>query len=255
MWRYAWASVPGTSHLRNGTACQDHAEVAPLPDGLIAVAADGAGSATHATAGARAACAAFLDFSRMALGWIGPDHLSADFARDALADLRAEIDRIAAASGAPASAYACTLLGALVTAEGALFVQLGDGAIVFRTTADGPWRVAAQSQRGEHANETLFVTRGDAAQHIQAVRIAEPVHEFALLTDGVEFLSIKQPQAEPHPAFFEHVMAGLRDAPDPGQSRVHSEWINRFLHSDAVNRRTDDDKTLILATRSCRKSR
>ena len=229
--------------------------MAALPGGLIAVAADGAGSAAHAQDGARAACAAFLNFSRLAIGWLGPDHLPDGFAQEALADLRAEIERIATAAGAPASAYACTLLGALVTDGGALFVQLGDGAIVFRTAPDAAWRVAARSQRGEHANETLFVTRGDAALHIQAVRITEPVHEFALLTDGVEFLSVKQPQAEPHPAFFEHVMAGLRAVPDAGPSRTHAEWINRFLHSDAVNRRTDDDKTLILATRSCPKSR
>ncbi len=250
MWRYALASVPGTSHLRAGTGCQDHAQVLAIPpQGLIAVAADGAGSALHAAAGARAACAAFAQFAGLALGWIGrPGHLTDGFAQDSLHVLRTEIAAIAAEHGAPASAYACTLLGALVTEDSALFVQLGDGAIVHRG-ADTAWRLALPPQRGEHANETVFVTGTDALSQIQAVRIEEPIREFCLLTDGVEFLSIAQRGAVPHAAFFEHVMTGLRAEPRSGEAETHGAWLDRFLRSDAVNRRTDDDKTLVLASR------
>ena len=256
-WRYAKACVPGTSHLRAGMPCQDHGEVAPVPalgeaHALIAVACDGAGSATHADEGARASCAAFLEYSRLALGWVcGAEYLNltGGFGQQALSDLRDQITALAKELNEPISAFACTLLGAIVTQDSAIFVQLGDGAIAFRTARDGPWRLAAQMQRGEFINETVFVTRRDANRYIQAVRVDEPVHEFALMTDGVELLAIKHADARPHAAFFEHVIAGLREISEPGEVCAHNIWIQAFLESDAVNQRTDDDKTLILATR------
>ena len=256
VWRYASASVRGTSHVKTGVPCQDHAQVAPIPSlgtpsALIAVASDGAGSAARSDEGARAACGAFLEFSRLALDWVcRAEHLTDSFGKDALADLQADIDALARDQREPVASFACTLLGALVTSDAALFVQLGDGAIVYRVEGDPEWHLAAQGQRGEFINETVFVTRPDASSHIQAIRVNEPVVEFALMTDGVEFLAIKQPDGIPHPAFFEHVTTGLRAVPAHGEARGYSEWIATFLASEAVNRRTDDDKTLVLATRA-----
>jgi hypothetical protein len=254
-WRYALASVQGTSHLKANVPCQDHAQIATIPAfgpprALIAVAADGAGSASRSDEGARSACSAFLEFSRLALDWVcAAEHLTDSFGKDALADLQADVASLARDLNEPVSSFACTLLGALVTADAALFVQLGDGAIVYRVASDTAWCLAAPGQRGEFVNETIFVTRSDASQYLQAIRVNEPICEFALMTDGVEFLAIKQPEGIPHKAFFEHVTAGLRAIPDPGEASGHNDWIERFLESKAVNSRTDDDKTLVLATR------
>ena len=227
-WRYAKACVQGTSHLRAGVPCQDHGEVAPVPaldaaHALIAVASDGAGSATHADEGARASCAAFLEFSRLALDWVcRAEHLTDGFGQEALADLQTSINGLAKELKEPISAFACTLLGAIVTQDSAMFVQLGDGAIVYRTAQGGPWRLAAEAQRGEFVNETAFVTRGDADRYIQIARVNEAVHEFAMMTDGVELLAIKQSDARPHAAFFEHAIAGLRDTSEPGEACGHN---------------------------------
>ena len=56
-WRYALASVVGTSHLASGTPCQDASTCQVLEDGsgrsvLVAFVADGAGSALYADEGA-----------------------------------------------------------------------------------------------------------------------------------------------------------------------------------------------------------
>lgn len=241
--------------MSGGIPCQDHAQVATMPalgapHTLIAVASDGAGSASRSDEGARAACTAFLEFSRLALGWIcDAEHLTDSFGVEALSDLQADIAGLAKDQNEPVSAFACTLLGALVTLDAALFVQLGDGAIVYRTVSDARWRLAARAQRGEFANETVFITRGDAVRYLQAVRVNKPICDFAMMTDGVEFLAIKQPQGEPHSTFFDHVTAGLRNIAEPGEVHAHSGWIEAFLTSNEVNKRTDDDKTLIVATR------
>ena len=213
---------------------------------LAAIVCDGAGSAAKAEQGARTACSAFLDFVRT---FPAPTEGEADpalWAAEALASVQDAIARTAAASGDPADAYACTLLAAAAIETGAVFLQVGDGAIAYHAHGE-PWRLATTPRRGEFANETIFVTAQHPLRHASVVRIAG-VQAFALMSDGVEFLAIHQARLEPHGAFFRHVLAGI--TPGEGEDEAHSRWLQDFLASDAVNQRTDDDKTLVLVTRT-----
>lgn len=256
-WRHSRASVAGTAHLRAGDPCQDHAEVASLPaEGparlLVAVAADGAGSAARAADGARLACHAFVEFAGFALdrGTAGDPLLDERFPLLALDDLRRELGALAAAAGEPLRDYACTLLAAVVGEDAALFLQLGDGAVVFRAEDEEGWQLALPPGRGEFHNETMFVTHAGAAARLGVRRVAARVRELALMTDGVEFLAVQHQRGQPHAPFLEHVLAGLRAAPSGGPDPGHESWLRGFLGSDAVCRRTDDDKTLVLASRA-----
>ncbi len=257
-WRHAASSVIGTSHLRIGTECQDfHAAnlVSALSGAevVIAAVADGAGSAKRSLNGARQACHTFFECAQLAVAHLGQalDFLDDGFASDTLEDVRARISELAAESEEPLSAYACTMLGAIVSDHAAFFLQIGDGAIVYRMrdAEATAWRLALSPQRGEFANETIFVTRGDAAQRISVARVAGPVAEFALMTDGIEHLAVKTATGEPHPRFFEHVFAGLRAAEFPGLASAHAAWLKTFLASPQVSARTDDDKTMVLCSR------
>src|SRR6476661_633312 len=65
-WRFAFASVRGTSHLRSERPGQDFGSCSILDRGegetiLIACVADGAGSAPRGEAGAALACASFAE--------------------------------------------------------------------------------------------------------------------------------------------------------------------------------------------------
>ncbi|WP_052402542.1 PP2C family serine/threonine-protein phosphatase [Muricoccus aerilatus] len=248
----------GTSHLRTGTECQDfHAvNLVAASSGsevVIAAAADGAGSAKRSLNGARQACYTFFECAQLAVAQLGQslDFLHDGFALDTLEDVRARIAELAKESEEPLSAYACTMLGAIVADHAAFFLQIGDGAIVYRMrdAETAVWRLALSPQRGEFANETIFVTRGDVAQRISVARVAGPIAEFALLTDGIEHLAVKMATGEPHARFFEHVFAGLRAAPGTGTATIHEAWLEAFLASPQVCARTDDDKTLILCSR------
>lgn len=257
-WRYAASSVIGTSHLRSGTECQDFhaATLVPASSGaevVIAAAADGAGSAKRSLNGARQACHTFFECAQLAVAQLGQalDFLHDGFAIDTLEDVRTRIAELAHESDEPLSAYACTMLGAIVADDAAFFLQIGDGAIVYRMrdAETAAWRLALSPQRGEFANETIFVTRGDAVQRISVARIAGQVAEFALMTDGVEHLAVKLTTGEPHARFFEHVFAGLRAAPGVGTTAAHEAWLDAFLASPQVCARTDDDKTMVLCSR------
>jgi hypothetical protein len=158
--------------------------------------------------------------------------------------VRRRIDGAACSEGRGSRDFSCTLLVALVDERSALFFQIGDGAIVYRGE-DGSYAPALWPQSGEYANCTWFVTDEEAAARVQ-LAVAEEVHEVALLTDGLTGLALRFLSREAHGPFFEPMFARLRA--EPGSEALPEE-LRAFLESTAVNQRTDDDKTLVLATR------
>ena len=252
-WRTLAASVVGTSHASAGLPCADACAARvlrrPRKGGslLVAVAADGAGSSERAPEGARLACDAVLHRARR---WAAGRADLSTFGREAflpwLDDARARIAAAARAERRESRDFSCTLLVALVGEARAVFFQIGDGAIVYRDR-DGAYVPAMWPQSGEYANCTWFVTDDDAAQRVQSVA-AEGVDEVALLTDGLQGLALRFDTREAHGPFFEPMFARLR-AEGEGEPESLREELRAFLGSGPVNQRTDDDKTLVLATR------
>lgn len=254
-WRYALASVAGTSHARQGTPCQDASacEVLIAADGsrvLVAVVADGAGSAARSGEGAQLACAHFVERIRALLAnGGGPRDLTREFIVAWLADFqRAIVMRVEVAGGIPRD-YACTLLAAVVGDDAAAYCQIGDGAIVV-AAPDEPegycW--VFWPQHGEYENETVFATDLDAPRLIMVEQAGQAVDEVAIFSDGLQRLALHYEGRTAHAPFFRPMFAPVRAA-DPGRADALSTQLATFLASPAVNARTDDDKTLVLATR------
>jgi hypothetical protein len=251
-WRTLAASVVGTAHAAAGLPCADACAarvLRPRRGGslLVAVAADGAGTSERAPEGARLACEEVL---RQAGRWAARARDASRLGREDfipwLAKARRRIERAARAQGRETRDFACTLLVAVAGDSRAAFFQIGDGAIVYRG-ADGSYVPALWPQTGEYANCTWFVTDDDAAERVQAAS-AEGVDEVAVLTDGLQGLALRFRTREAHGPFFEPMFARLR-AEGEGEPEGLREGLHAFLGSAEVNRRTDDDKTLVLATR------
>src|SRR5262245_40551276 len=71
-WRFAGATVIGTSHIKSGTACQDHYRCRVFRNGadepIIAIAvSDGAGSATRGQDGAAITCKSLTEQAELFL--------------------------------------------------------------------------------------------------------------------------------------------------------------------------------------------
>jgi len=215
---------------------------------LIASVADGAGSAPQSEHGARLAVEAFQrDFAIAAQTAAGLDAIDRDFVLRWLADTQAAIRTLAAAAGHPFKDYACTLLGAVITELAAVYVQIGDGAIV--TGSGDGYAAIFWPQHGEFANSTFFITMEDAAEIIQVERRDGAVLELAMFSDGLERLVLDMTARTVHAPALRPIfgwLAGTAPAPDAAPSDV----IMTYLNSANVNRRTDDDKTLIMATRT-----
>ncbi len=249
MWKILAQSTAGTSHLRSCLPCQDHcrADVAPTGDGPVAilVCADGAGSAALSDVGARVACEAVARAVRSDL--VEGQTVSAierdsvlfwlEQAREALID---ESGR----RGAPPRELACTLLLAVIGQDGAVFAQLGDGAIVLLEGAS--YQPVFWPQTGEYANTTDFLTDPDYVRRLNFDRRAGRFDELAVLTDGLQRLALDYETRLGHRPFFHPLFQSLRGTEEPD---ALAEPLRQLLDSPRINQRSDDDKTLILATR------
>jgi hypothetical protein len=256
-WRVAHTSVIGTSHEKTGLPCQDAGccRIVSDPEGrhvLLAVACDGAGSASRSLDGATLAVNGFLKEFSEATSHSGLDGITREFVEDWLSRLRAEIrDRAEVADLSPRE-FACTLLGAVVGQDRAAFFQIGDGAIVVSNRAEADdYGWIFWPQHGEFANQTNFVTQDDALEVLEFELGERSVDEVAIFTDGIERLVLDLQEKTAHAPFFRTLFGWVaKTKPAAVNEEIPtSEVMGRYLGSKQINDRTDDDKTLILASR------
>jgi hypothetical protein len=253
-WRYASASVIGTSHLKqNEPVCQDFsrcgADEKSDREVLLAIAADGAGSAKHSAEGAKVVCEYVAEFfSSFAAGTKPVNTITRETATECISRCQERLTELATARGATSREFACTLLCAIVDQGSCAFFQVGDGAIVVDGVDCDPFNWIFWPDRGEYENTTTFVTQDEAFSHLQFEMIERQIRKLALFTDGIQRLALDLRNHVPYAPFFSALFSSLANC-EPGYSERFAENLRNFLGSERVNSRTDDDKTLILAFR------
>jgi hypothetical protein len=249
MWKVIAQSITGTAHVTIGRGCDDaHAWVLKQAEGediFIACASDGAGSASQSAAAAAVVVRFVVDY----LGDIvSLQQQPTEAQLIAMAEeVHLMLTGMAAENNMPLYEYACTMLGCVVYPGGGAWFQIGDGAIVW--SADGEqYGVVWWPQNGEYLNTTTFITDDDYLSNLQVSVTSDSVAEVALLTDGLQLLALSMENSSAHQPFFRDMFRVLRMADAHDKVDVLNCKLASFLNSDPVNARTDDDKTLILAT-------
>ncbi len=247
MWKVVRASVAGTSHRDSRLPCQDHSVAKVIGrKHLMCVVADGAGGAALGGKGAETACAMVESRAKNLFGRGKRPVFGRALAEQWTGDIREALRMEALKWNRSASDYACTLSVALVSPGEALFFQIGDGAIVVSTK--DVLGVVFWPEEVPYANMTHFLTDEDALCHLDVHVTKTSVFEIALLTDGLFRLALSCAQQVPHIPFFEPLFREI-GRQTPRKCRALSRQLGSFLDSTGVNGRTDDDKTLVLATR------
>ena len=76
----------------------------------------------------------------------------------------------------------------------------------------------------------------------------EKVKRLVMFTDGIEIISFDFSSNKPHIAFFNPIFSHLLESDSFGFNKNTSDFLTGFLNSSRVNQRTDDDKTLVIAS-------
>ena len=240
MWKLVYGSVRGTSHVQSGQPCQDYCAGSVVGSTLVAACSDGAGSAELSHLGSKAAVERFMEDAASLR--IGP-RAGCDRGLGGRRPRAGCLKRPPRKESSPRQ-LACTLLVAIVGDGWAAFAQIGDGVIVF--DGDAGYELAFWPDNGEYANTTRFLTDDDYRKHLRIEIVTRQVSELAVLTDGLQMLALDFRRARVHDRFFEPLFRTVRNNPDEEALRAS---LLEFMDSKRVNERTDDDKTLLLATR------
>lgn len=138
--------------------------------------------------------------------------------------------------------FATTLQLVIITTHSLGAVQIGDGAVVIQR-ANNEIEAVTWPDHGEYVNQTSFITDEDYLAQAQYRSI--PSHEvqaIALFTDGLERLALELNEKKPYEPFFTPIFRFAAD------SNSTQEDLVVYLESDPICERTDDDKTLVVAT-------
>ena len=245
-WRWAAASVTGTSHERVDDGRQDACAVSVMGSNCVfAVVADGAGSAEFGAYGAWLACR-FLTVRFRECLRKNPELPHGGLLHDWIDELRNRIAEVAERRESTPRQFASTLAAILVSPHQVLTLQVGDCAVVGRS--DGDWEVLCWPENGEYASSTYFVT-DDPAPRLTISRLLRGHDAFALFSDGVGDLALSHSERAAHPGFFDPMMRPVDAASGQGRLADLSTKLAAFLADPAVCERTDDDKTVILMSR------
>ena len=257
VWKTGSIRVRGSSHNISGAPCQDYC-IAHTTTGITILAlSDGAGSCELSHIGSKVACLGFIkgvkeiikphkgnvdDLDRFLAGTEKEVWLSAlDYAAQSII-LAAE-----KLGANPEKSMACTFLGAIIGSSCAIVLQIGDGAWVAETGSTG-FNAVTWPEHGEYANQTYFLTQAGYTDHLQFEKIPNNGNLRSLVgfSDGIERLCLNFSQKTAVDGFFRP----LADAQAHQSKKDFKHGLKRFLASERVTNLTDDDASVIIASRA-----
>ncbi|MBV6457909.1 MAG: hypothetical protein HONBIEJF_01029 [Fimbriimonadaceae bacterium] len=242
-WSYALATARGQIHGENDP-CQDRVLCRQDPETgrIVAVVADGAGSARLGGLGAEVACRTFVD---MLLAWPEPS-VGEEQARRLVTAIGERVRQVAEESVADVAELSSTLVGVCLGGGLSVAIQVGDGATVY-ANGDG-FDVAMWPLQSEFVNETTFLTSPQAPERVQVRPFEHEPDSVFLFSDGLQYLLLDFSNKVVHAPFFAAVQARMIDQ-EPGESAAINRWLEATLSSPAVTSRSDDDTSLIVLQR------
>lgn len=246
-WHVAGASVCGASHQKSGQPCQDAHAWREFPGGgLVLAVADGAGSASLSQIGAARAAISAVDWISELVAERMPQTDDA-WQELILASMRTAHNAViqTASSRKVAPRELATTLILMVALPGvAVAAQVGDGAAIVLLDAQNLVAVTTP-QSGEFVNETAFITSNNYMDNIQFGIRRGRVQGITAFSDGLQLLALRMPDATPHRAFFAPFFKLVSENEDTWETQ---QQLQRYLRTDRIKQRADDDLTLVVAT-------
>jgi hypothetical protein len=252
-WKAIPSFVEGTSHRKLEIPCQDYGNCKILfNDVIVGAVADGAGSAKFSHIGAQLAVEKaishletwIIKLKQKKPNWQQPipEETAEKVFSGTLKNVVNALKKKACENDYFFNDLACTLLIFVATPDWIAAMQIGDGFIVVRPE-DSQYQLLFQPDKGEYANETTFVTSSNAQSEMRVVVVTGNQKFICASTDGLERLAISFRDWKPFAGFFSPFEEGLKITNNLEQE---AKDIEKWMASEEVNARTDDDKTMLL---------
>jgi hypothetical protein len=251
-WKVVDSKATGNSHLTEGKPCQDYVSFWQSPDGHlgIGVVADGASSAKHSDQGAEIAVKCTINYLEQELKGskshcpIKDQETANNFFMKLLEEVKKELENQANNNRYSVKELACTLLVFIASQHWLAAMQVGDGLIVIRQKNCDAYQLLLNPDKGEFIHSTTFVTSSNAKTQMQVFFNNKIKLDFiCVATDWCENIAVTQPKNwQPFTDFFKP----LEDCVLTNEIEIAKTEIATFLKSELVNKKTDDDKTLLL---------
>lgn len=251
MWKYFYSSAKGTSHIASNTAKQDNCKSLLLTvnneNYLVSAVADGAGSAKYSDLSSNYICKLFLKKTKQ---WLEKEKLQ-NLTREVIAEWFTRFQKVLNRAVSiykleTVRDFATTLLFAILNDNFNIFVQIGDGIIVIGD--ENNLDCVFLPQNGEFINTTHFATETTTQKLFMFKTFENPIKRLAMHTDGIEHIAFDFKSQKPFLPFFKPFYLALEKLENYGYDEILSKQLEMFLNSDKVNKKTDDDKTLFIAS-------
>lgn len=242
MWKIAGASIIGSSHIKNGTPCQDFIYSLTRGDVICIALADGAGSCKYSEIGAEISCTAITE------------HLTIDFdrffsmapleiQRFIIHSIRTRLGRKASVLMTNKVELSSTLLFLAIKGDRYIIGHIGDGVICGE--ANGKLVLLSAPENGEFANTTYFVTSRNYEDHFRISHGSiSNFTSFFLMSDGAAAALYNRR---------EHIFSPALKA--------FASWLDTYPHTEVevaiksnmetlFPKHTSDDCSIIIAHKS-----
>jgi hypothetical protein len=251
IWKAIGQSAIGSSHITMNKDCEDAVQYRVINPGtdyetLIGFVSDGAGSAKYA---AQASLLAVQIGCSIAESWVlEQKEIDENYFILLAEHVYDEFAALAKKAEVAINEYSCTLLGFVILPGQACFIQIGDGAIV-KNNGDGHFTPVWWPHNGEYQNTTVFLIDDPNFRNLKIKILTEQVKEVAVFSDGLQMLALNNETETVHQPFFKDFFKVLRMAHNEDHLSILNAKLDQYLSGSTINNRTDDDKTLLLATK------
>ncbi len=240
------SSVIGTSHIVSNKPCHDSHYYQLFHDekSIVACVSDGMGSASHAEIGSALASNFVVDYLVDNIKLEMTDEEIINCLKESYIKTHERLEEEAKLLELSIKDLNATLIVFLHLPENRQFgAQVGDCTAIGRDE-DNIYSTIIEQQRGEYANLTFSVCNIDSVMNGEYFKIKTFQPYIAMMSDGIESFSISSSTNEPSKLFFEPFFNAFNN--ERFSDDIVSESLKRFLSSERVNKKTDDDKTLLL---------
>ena len=264
-WLFASGSGIGLSHKKTGSDCQDYAYVETFgkdSSWLVGALADGAGSAAHSKEGAEFLCTEVI---RKLQDSEALNKLLEEFQTlpktemlDEIEPIKQQLRQVFVESVDALRSYAqakeinpqdlaSTLVAFIASPNFLASIEIGDSLLVY-ISSKGEFSLNNLPMKGEYANQTIFAVSKDSKEQVaccvRKFREQDQLVFICAMTDGLESVSFDKSTNTPGSKFFLPLLESSKACNTNSELEA---FIREVITMPALDTRTDDDKTLLIA--------